>query len=328
MQIDVSISFFLLGVFAVLVGSKIHFPKGLYQSLILFLMVAIGLKGGVALAKHASWELLTQSIYIVFLGLLLPLIAFPILYFIGALKRQDAASIAAHYGSVSVGTYAVAVAFLEAKNIAYEAYIPLFVVLLEMPAIVIGILLAKGSAKKVTADTSQAGLTADADSVKKETKKLLHEMFFNQGMVLMVGGLLIGYMAGEKTATIAPFFFTLFNGVLALFLLEMGMVAASRLQDIKRAGSFILAFAIAMPLIGGMLGCALGLAMGLSQGGAILVAVLGASASYIAVPAAMRVVLPDANHSLSISASLGITFPFNVLIGIPVYTVITQWITG
>ncbi len=326
MQIDISISFFLLGVFAVLVGSKIEFPKGLYQSLILFLMVAIGLKGGVALAEHASWELFAQSIYIVLLGILLPLIAFPILYYIGLLKRPDAASIAAHYGSVSVGTYAVAVAFLEAKNIAYEAYIPLFVVLLEMPAIVVGILLAKGCTKKITAQAAQSD--APAGSAKKATKELLHEMFFNQGMVLMVGGLLTGYMAGEKSATIAPFFFTLFNGVLALFLLEMGMVAASRLQDIKRAGSFILAFGVAMPLIGGLLGCALGMAMGLSQGGAILVAVLGASSSYIAVPAAMRVVLPEANHSLSISASLGITFPFNVLVGIPVYTVITQWITG
>ncbi|MEW6982197.1 sodium-dependent bicarbonate transport family permease [Colwelliaceae bacterium 6471] len=319
MQIDVSIAFFLLGVFAVLVRAEIQFPKGLYQSLILFLMIAIGLKGGVALAEHASWALLAQSFYIVLFGLLLPLIAFPILYYIGLLKRHDAASIAAHYGSVSVGTYAVAVGFLEAQNIHYEAYIPLFVVLLEMPAIVIGILLAKRASQ-----TS----TTNVQVEKAERKKLLHEMFFNQGMVLMVGGLLIGFVGGDKMAKITPFFFELFGGILALFLLEMGMVAASRLKDIKNAGSFILAFGIAMPIIGGLLGCFLGLAMGLSVGGATLIGVLGASASYIAVPAAMRVVLPDANHSLSISTSLGITFPFNVLVGIPVYTVITQWIAG
>ncbi|MFT5691555.1 MAG: hypothetical protein ACI92E_000884 [Oceanicoccus sp.] len=314
MHIDASIAFFLLGVFATLVRAEIQFPRALYQSLVMFLMLAIGLKGGVALAEHASWELVSQSVFIILFGLLLPVIAFPVLYYLGKLPRRDAASIAAHYGSVSVGTYAVAVAFLEAQNIAYEAYIPLFVVLLEIPAIVVGIALARGSVSE--------------GSGSLFTKKLLHEMFFNQGMVLMVGGLLIGLVAGGSTQNIAPFFFDLFNGVLALFLLEMGMVAASRLQEIKRIGSFMLAFGVAMPLVGGLLGCLLGLAIGLSSGGAILIAVMGASASYIAVPAVMRVVLPNANHSLSISSSLGITFPFNVLIGIPTYTVITQWITG
>lgn len=315
MQLDVSVAFFLLGLFAALVRSNIQFPKSLYQTLILFLMIAIGLKGGVALSEHASWQLVGQSIYVILFGLLLPLIAFPILYYIGQLKRHDAASIAAHYGSVSVGTYAVAVAFLEAQNIAYEAYIPLFVVLLEMPAIVVGIFLAKRSSGAPT-------------NTRLDRAKLLHEIFFNQGMVLMVGGLLIGFLAGERTQSVAPFFFDLFNGVLALFLLEMGMVAASRLQEIKRVGSFMLAFGVAMPLVGGMLGCLLGVFIGLSTGGAILMAVLGASASYIAVPAAMRVVLPAANHSLSISSSLAITFPFNVVLGIPTYALITQWVVG
>lgn len=317
MQLDVSIAFFILGAIAALVRSDIQFPKALYQSLILFLMIAIGLKGGVALSEHASWQLVSQSIYVILFGLLLPLIAFPVLFYVGGLKRFDAASIAAHYGSVSVGTYAVAVAYLEALDITYEAYMPLFVVLLEMPAIIIGIALSKD----LTSRSTKIGRA----SSNREASKLLHEIFFNQGMVLMVGGLLIGYLAGEQTKSIAPLFFDLFNGVLALFLLEMGMVAASRLKGIKHLGSFMLAFGVAMPLVGGLLGCLLGLSMGLSAGGAILLAVLGASASYIAVPAAMRVVLPSANHSLSISASLGITFPFNVLIGIPTYTVITQW---
>ncbi|MDE1460801.1 sodium-dependent bicarbonate transport family permease [Spartinivicinus poritis] len=319
MQLDVGIAFFILGVFATLVRSNIQFPKGLYQSLILFLMIAIGLKGGVALAEHASWQLVSQSISVILFGLLLPLIAFPILYYIGELKRYDAASIAAHYGSVSVGTYAVAVAFLEAQNVAYEPYLPLFVVLLEMPAIAVGIVLARH--KK-----SAAGGANDSES--PSTRVLLHEMLFNQGMLLMVGGLLIGFMAGERVERVTPFFFELFNGVLALFLLQMGMTAASRLGEIKRLGNFMLAFGVAMPLVGGVLGCLLGLAIGLSTGGTVLLAVLGASASYIAVPAAMHVALPQANQSLSISASLGITFPFNVLIGIPTFMVITQWITG
>ncbi|GAA5315540.1 MAG: sodium-dependent bicarbonate transport family permease [Candidatus Pelagadaptatus aseana] len=320
MQLDVGIAFFILGVFAALVRAEIQFPKSLYQSLVLFLMVAIGLKGGVALAEHASWELVSQSFIVILLGLLLPLIAFPVLYYIGDLKRYDAASIAAHYGSVSVGTYAVAVAFLEAQGIAYEPYIPLFVVLLEMPAIVVGLLLAR------QAQSVDAGVNADGVQVASpSTKQLIHEVLFNQGMVLMVGGLIIGYLAGDRVDKVTPFFFELFNGVLALFLLQMGMTAASRLGDIKRLGSFMLAFGVAMPIVGGLLGCFLGLALGLSVGGSILLAVLGASASYIAVPAAMHVALPQANQSLSISASLGITFPFNVLIGIPTFTVITQW---
>lgn len=308
MQLDVTIAFFLLGAIAALMRSEIQFPKPLYQTLTLFLMIAIGLKGGVALSEHASPQLIPQSFSVIMFGLLLPLLAFPVLFYIGQLNREDSASIAAHYGSVSVGTYAVAVAFLEARNIEYEAYFPLFVVLLEMPAIAMGIALAQNKGAKV------------------DKGKLLHEIFCNQGMVLMVGGLVIGYWAGERTETIAPLFFTLFHGVLALFLLEMGMVAASRLQQLKTSGSFIFAFGVAMPLVGGLLGCLLGLAMGLSTGGATLLAVLGASASYIAVPAAMRVVLPNANHSLSITASLGVTFPFNVLVGLPVYLAFTQWL--
>ena len=307
MLFDVSIAFFLLGVVARVIRSDIQFPASLYQSLSLFLMIAIGLKGGVALAEHASWMLIGQSLTVIAFGFILPLLAFPILKHIGQLSRIDAASIAAHYGSVSVGTYAVAVGVLESQNIPYEAYIPLFVVLLEMPAIAIGIALAQ-----------QGRSTVDK-------RQLVNEIFCNQGVVLMVGGLIIGYLAADNTASITPFFFTLFHGVLALFLLEMGMVAASRFEDIKRSGSFMLSFGIGMPLVGGLLGCCLGLAIGLSVGGASLLAVLGASASYIAVPAAMRVVLPDANHSLSISASLGITFPFNVLVGIPTYFLFAQW---
>ena len=310
MQLDISIAFFILGAVATLLRANIEFPKALYQTLTLFLMIAIGLKGGIALSEHASLQLIPQSLAVIIFGLTLPLIAFPVLFYVGALQRQDAASIAAHYGSVSVGTYAVAVAFLEARDIAYEAYFPLFVVLLEMPAIAVGIALARKSDEKIN------------------KKELLHEVLCNQGIIIMVGALLIGFWAGERTASISPLFITLFNGVLALFLLEMGMVAASQLKKLKNNGSFMLAFGVAMPLLGGFLGCLLGISLGLSTGGAILMSVLGASASYIAVPAAMRVVLPDANHSLSITASLGITFPFNVIVGIPAYTLFTQWLVG
>lgn len=310
MQLDIVVAFFLLGVTARLLRSDLQFPQGLHQGLAIFLMLAIGLKGGVALSAFASWAVLWQGAAVVLFGVVLTLLAFPLLRWFGDLKRADAASIAAHYGSVSVGTYAVAAAFLEARDIAYEAYFPLFVALLEIPAIVVGIVLAQ------------------QNTGQRRLGKVLPEIVRSQGLVLMAGGLVIGALAGERTAAIDPLFKDLFKGVLALFLLDMGLLAASRLGDLKTCGVFISAFGVAMPLLGGLLGLVLGSGLQLSTGGVVLMAVLGASASYIAVPAAMRTALPNANHGLAITASLGITFPFNVLVGIPVFCVMAQhWMT-
>ncbi len=308
MQLDIVVAFFVLGALARLVRADIQFPRSLYQSLTLFLLIAIGLKGGVALREHADISLAPQALAVILLGLALPLIAFPLLSRIGQLSRNDAAAIAAHYGSVSVGTYAVAVAILESRNIPYEAYFPLFVVLLEMPAIAVGLALAR---------RADAGL---------DRGKLLHEIFCNQGVVVMSGALVIGWMAGAGVAPIMPLFGDLFHGALALFLLEMGMVAASRLPDIRQVAPFMSAFGVLMPLIGAAIGGLLALALGFSTGGIALLAALGGSASYIAVPAVMRAALPQANHGLSIAASLGITFPFNVLVGIPLYIAGASWL--
>ncbi len=299
--------FFLLGFIAKLFRSDVSFPRELYQSLTLFLLLAIGLKGGIALQAHVSPALGSQALAVVALGLVLPLIAFPLLSRFGRLSRTDAASIAAHYGSVSVGTYAVAVAMLEAQGIAYEAYFPLFVVLLEMPAIAVGLALAgKGNGEL-------------------DRRRLMHEIFCNQGVFLMVGAMLIGYFGGPAVEGIMPFFGGLFQGVLALFLLEMGLVAASRLPDIRAVAPFITSFGVVMPLLGATLGGAIALLLGLSAGGVALLAALGGSASYIAVPAVMRQALPGANHGLSIAASLAVTFPFNVLVGIPLYISAAAW---
>lgn len=303
MLLNVGVCFFLLGALAKLCHSGLKFPPGLYQSLSLFLLVSIGLKGGQAMAAHFSSTLLLQGAAVVAFGFFLPLLAYPVLRHIGRLPKVDAASIAAHYGSVSVGTYAVAAAYLEAKGVAYEAYFPLFVALLEVPAIVVGLALAG----RVYGDN------------RIQLKAMLHELFLNQSMVLLVGGLLIGFVAAEQLHTVKPFFFDLFHGVLALFLLEMGILAASRVVEFKRLGRFMLAFGVAMPLVSSVFGVGLGLALGLSVGGVALMACLAASASYIAVPAAMRGALPEADHGMSISASLAISFPFNVILGVPLY---------
>ncbi len=303
MKVDVVVAFFLLGMIARGVKANFEFPPALYQAVIIFLLLAIGLKGGIALNTYNGDGLLIQSLAVIAIGLVLPLIAFPVLYNIGDLPRDDAASIAAHYGSVSVGTYAVAIAFLDARGIVFEAYFPLFVALLEVPAIAVGIWLARNHGKHV------------------DVRNILHEVFFNQGVLLLVGGLLIGWWAGaEQTKHIMPFFKDLFHGVLALFLLNMGLVAADKLGSMKQYGSFVASFAVVMPLVGALLGAIVGQMIGLSIGGVIMLATLAASASYIAVPAAMAVAVPGANQSLSMAASLAVTFPFNVLVGIPLYT--------
>ncbi len=302
MLLDAVVAFFLLGAVAQLAKAPIRMPKGLYQSLTLFLLIAIGLKGGIALASHGSINLLWQSLAVIGFGALLPLLAFPLLYKLGGLSKVDSASVAAHYGSVSIATFAVALAMLDARQIAYEPYFPLFVALLEFPAIAVGLWLARSRDQAL------------------DRKKVIHEVLFNQGVLLLVGGLLIGWWAGERAEKLMPFFGSLFHGVLALFLLEMGRVAASRLGLLRDYGSFIASFGVVMPILGAILGALLAVALGLSSGGTILLATLGGSASYIAVPAAMAVALPAANQSLPIAAALTVTFPFNVLVGIPLYT--------
>ena len=304
MNIDVIILFFALGAFAGLVRADFQLPSELYESLSLYLLLALGLKGGIELARFPLGDVLLQAIPIASLGLLLPLVAYPVLRVLGKLPAADSASISAHYGSVSVATFAVGIAHLESLGIAYEAYLPVFVVLLEMPAIGVGIWLAR-----------RAGVG------QSNSGSLAHEIFLNKGILLMGGGLLIGAVAGpDGVKPIAPLFFDLFKGALALFLVEMGFIAASRLKDLREVGVFLLAFGTLMPLVGATAGALVGMLAGLSAGGVMIIATLGASASYIAVPAAMKIAIPEARHHLSITVSLAITFPFNVIVGIPLYT--------
>ena len=302
MPLEPVILFFLLGLLAGLLRSDLKIPAVLHESLSIFLLLAIGLKGGVELARQPLAELLLPALVIVGIGAALPLIAFPLLQGPGRLSRADAASVAAHYGSVSVVTFAVGSAYLSKLGEQYEGYMAVFLVLLEFPALMVGVWLAKRG-------QAQAGLG-----------KVLHEVFAGKSIVLLVGGLAIGWAAGaDGIKPLDKVFFDLFKGALAIFLLEMGLVAASRLGDLRRAGAFLLGFAIGMPLFAGALGALTASLLGMSVGGAALVATLYASASYIAAPAAMRIAVPEANPALSIGAALGITFPFNLMVGIPSY---------
>ena len=311
MVLDPVVMFFIAGFTISLMRVDFKLPSAIYEFLSIMLLITIGLKGGIELSKQHVGDLVGDVGLVLLMGVLIPLIAYPILYLVGRFKRVDAASIAAHYGSVSVGTYAVGVAFLETHHVTYESHMPLYLVVLEIPAIVVGIILAKG----ITKETNWA--------------EMAQESFLAKSIVLLFVGLFIGWAAGEKIhATLDPFFFAPFKGILALFLLEMGIVAASQVGLLKKYGLFLVAFGIIFPVIAAAVGLEFAHVMGLSLGGALLLMILAASASYIAVPAAVRIALPEANPGLSLTASLGITFPFNVIVGVPLYYKMAEMYLG
>lgn len=302
MPFEPVILFFVLGLLAGLLRSDLKIPAVLYESLSIFLLLAIGLKGGIELARYPLLDLAYPIVVVVLAAMLIPLAGFFVLHRAGRLARADAASIAAHYGSVSVVTFAVAAAFLARLDEPVEGYMATFLVLLEFPALMLGVVLARRGA-----GTMPWG-------------RLLHEVFAGKSIVLLLGGLAIGWIAGaDGIKPLDALFIDLFKGVLAFFLLEMGLVVAGRIGDLRRAGTFLLVFAVAMPVGAGLLGIVTANFIELSVGGAALLATLYASASYIAAPAAMRVAVPEANPALSIGAALGITFPFNIVVGIPLY---------
>lgn len=303
---------FVVGLLAGLLKSDLRLPDQIYETLSIYLLFSIGLKGGVELAKSNPSEIVFPFFATVVLGIVIPIIAYNLLRRLGRFERTDAAAIAAHYGSVSAVTYAVVLNFLVRIGVSYETYVTVLLVVLEIPAIAVGILIARLRA-------SRSALSW----------KLLHEVFLGKSIYLLVGGLLVGYLAGpERTGAIGPVFFGLFKGALAFFLLEMGIIASRRLSDLKQTGLFLIGFGMGMPLISGLLGTLLGAASGLSLGGTTVLATLAASASYIAAPAAMRIAVPKANPTLYLTASLGITFPFNIIIGIPVYHRLSTIIHG
>lgn len=310
-SLDPIVLFFVLGLFAGLARTELRLPPAIYEFISVLLLLSIGLKGGVELSRQPILSLVPGMFGVVVMGGAIALLAYPVLRYLGRFEQADAASISAHYGSVSVGTYAVAVAYLSSRMISFEEYMPLFLVLLEIPAIVVGVILAHGIGR----DT--------------EWGQMAHEVLLGKSIVLLVGGLLIGWIAGPTNMeSIEPLFFDLFKGILALFLLEMGLIAAAQVGSLRRYGLFLVLFGILMPLFSSLVGGALGWALGLSAGGVMLLATMAASASYIAVPAAMRLTVPEANPTLSLAASLGVTFPFNILLGIPLYLELANWIHG
>ncbi|MFM8585193.1 MAG: sodium-dependent bicarbonate transport family permease [Gammaproteobacteria bacterium] len=309
MGLDPIVLFFALGLGAGILKADLRLPPAIYEFVSTVLLLSIGMKGGIELARQPADGLALDLLLTLILGILLTFIAFFILRYVGRLDRSNSAAVAAHYGSVSIGTFAVAVAFLAGAGISYEPTLPLLLVLLEIPAIVLGILLARG----VKAGTPWG--------------EIAHEVLLGRSVLLLLGGLAIGWAAGpEGLEPVAPLFFDLFKGILAVFLLEMGLIAADHVGGFRRHGLFMGAFALLIPPLFAMIGLGFAALMELSVGGAILLATLAASASYIAAPAAMRSAVPEANPAISLTAALAITFPFNILVGIPLYQQAAEWL--
>ena len=305
---DPIVLFFIFGVSAGLLHSKLRLPTAIYELLSIILLLSIGLKGGAELSVQPILSLIPKMLSVIFMGCLLTVLAYQILKIFN-FKLVDAASIAAHYGSVSVGTYAVVVTYLTYNQVSYEDYMSLFVVLLEIPAIIVGVVLAKGISKKT------------------KWKELSNEILLGKSVVLLIGGLLIGWAIGPKgLQPLSALFIDPFKGILALFMLEMGLITSQQLGSLKRYGIKIILFGLGMPLLSSLFGSVLGYGLGSSIGGATVLATMFASASYIAVPAAMRITVPEANPTLSLTSSLGVTLPFNLIFGITIYYHLTQFI--
>jgi hypothetical protein len=324
---------FALGVFCKVIHGGIKIPKELYYSISIFLLMSIGFVGGHELAKevrdHGLTTIWQPALVTLILGCFTPIAAYMVLRYLGQMSVADAAGIAAHYGSTSAVTYAVADAFANQNGSAPNSYLPTLVTILECPGIAIA--LALGAVLRPRANGSESGLPARAaEGHTKEEGNLweaLYEVVTGQSIMLMAGLLVIGYVAtnfmSEKSfAPFHDFFYSkgmIFRGALCIFLLEMGLVSGERLKDLLKVGPFLVAFGILMPLFHGFLGAWMGKMAGLNLGGCTVFAAIVSSASYIAAPPAVRLTLPEANPTYSITAALAITFPFNVAFGIPIY---------
>lgn len=297
---------FVLGLIAVAVRTDLRLPDAVYQATSMYLLLAIGIKGGVALRESSAADIALPLVATVVLGVLIPVAAFAFLRVLTPLGRIDRGAMAAHYGSTSLVTFTAALVFLEASQIAFEGYVATLLTVLEIPGIIVGLLLARGLRGGGLGET-------------------LREVVLGRSVLLLVGGLVIGFLTGPLGyERVEPFFGDLFTGVLTLFLLELGMLTGRQISALRGAGPGLVVFAIGFPLLAGFAGVVGGTLAGMEVGGAMILGVLCASASYIAAPAAVRLALPEAKPSITLASSLGMTFPFNLIVGIPLYLLMAE----
>ena len=304
---------FLLGVVAGVVRSELELPEPVLKLISIYLLFSIGLAGGRELAAAEAGTLGPLIGLTVLLTVALPVTTFLVLRRLGGFDAANAAAVAAHYGSVSSVTFFAALAFARSLDAAPEAPMAAVVAIMEW-AVIVSLLIARLAMGKGRGN----GLSA-----------VLMDTLRGRGILLLSGGMLIGAVATEpQWGQIAPFYDGLFRGMLMLFLLEMGMTAARQARDFARVGVFLSGFALAAPVCFGLVGLLTGQMIGLDKGSAFVLAAICASASYIDAPAACRAALPEASPGIYLTASLGITFPFNLLAGLPLYWAAAEWLYG
>lgn len=312
------ILFFFLGMLAIYLKSDLAIPQPLPKLFSLYLLISIGLHGGYELSKSGlDLYIFKVLILAVFMSLLVPLYSFFILK--TKIDTYNAIAIAATFGSISAVTFITGITYLQTIGVEYGGFIVAAMALMESPAIVIGLVFAALFTKNSDDNTTE----------KTNVKEILREAFLNPSVFLLIGALMIGILTGEKGWTsMEPLFGNLFKGFLAFFLLDMGLVAARKIHELKKVGLFLIAFALIMPIINALVATGFGYFFNLAKGDAFLLALLSASASYIAVPAAMRLSVPQANPGIYLPLSLAITFPFNISLGIPLYYFFINTIWG
>jgi hypothetical protein len=311
--------FFLLGMLAVFLRSELTIPQPLPKLFSLFLLISIGLHGGYELSKSGlTMDVAKGLLLAILMASIVPIYSFFILK--TKLDVYNSIAVAATFGSISAVTFITGITYLQTIGVEYGGYMVAAMTLMESPAIIIGLILAAIFARQ------------DSNGEKREQTKwgeIMREAFLNPSVFLLMGALLIGIMTWEKGwHSMEPFFGDLFKGILALFLLDMGLVAAKRISDLKKVGPFLIAYAIIMPIFNATVALMLASFFGLSKGDAFLLALLSASASYIAVPAAMRLSVPEANPGIYLPLSLAVTFPFNISLGIPLYYFLVNMMWG
>jgi hypothetical protein len=314
------ILFFALGMMAALLRSQMSVPEAIAKGMAIYLMMAIGLKGGVEMSKNPlTVEVMLVLLAGIVLSFLIPVIAFLFLKLTTNLNRVDAAATAAHYGSISIVTFVAATEAVRLSGLESGGHLVAVAALMETPAIITALFLA-----------SRGATQREKPVAGSERGELVREVFLNASIVVLVGALVIGWIAGEDgTETVRPFFVDLFQGVLCLFLLDMGLSAGRGLRQGWRQLSVpTIGFGLYMPLVSAAIAAMIAYALSMPAGDAALLITLSSSASYIAVPAAMRLALPEAKPSIYLTLSLGVTFPFNVTIGIPIYIYLALLVTG
>ena len=324
------ILFFLFGIVAARIKSDLRMPDAISEFLPIYLLAAIGLHGGIEMRATGFEEMLLPMGVAIGLSLLFTLHHYQILRRLGKFNLFDSWALASTYGAVGAVTFSVGLSFLKNQGVSSEGYIAAILAVLEPVAFILAIFLANMAAsKQLAARKESAGGGVEHDAGGARLSQVLHESVTGKAIVILLGSIIIGYVIGKDGfAPIAIVFDEMFTGAIVIFMIEMGIIAGQRLDDIRKVGAFLTAFAVLLPTFNGLVGVLVSTAMGLSLGGAVMFGLLLASASFIAAPAVLRNAMPQAKPSLYITSALGITFPYNIIVLLPVMFTVSSMLHG